>query len=592
MKTVLEADNIMNRVLDFFDVSKKVSKYKTANLTKDSTYLGGSISNYVKDLVLTFPVLCDNSLPPSTASMINRANERSIVSMLQILFSSMQFNAKEGREVIQKIHKNISTNYSLDDAIDAVDKFIADELREGTITQAEVNQAIRIMMEQLKVPQKSFPVESLSEKSLNNYTVYNMNGRTVVREAAPSDAVIDNLDSDDLKDLNARLNAKKAARAIDKEDLEAQYREAELQRKKELDELNKQKAQNQIAKDKIEAQYREAELQRKKELDELNKQKAQNQIDEYEFQKQYRDIDRKTKEDFDNLNRQKLQNQLEKDKIEAQYREAELQRKKELDELNKQKAQNQIAKDKIDNIRNAQRDKNEENRDRFEAISRQLLDSDVKKANELQPTLMIIRFNELDPNGVIYSQKPFVAGVKSRLISVDSEDIIDRISVKNKTKVNFLNFIRATTGEISFVKDFILCLNQNKIDAKNAVKKGEAAKMWKVLENRSSKNFLNKNKRTGNDASAITTLVINQETVNILKKESDFDLEKIKNARNILDAYNLLGIIICDESIEVAKVLYAGNDNWEQQAYSYLEKESNDNSYKKVINLIGKMNGR
>ena len=283
---------------------------------------------------------------------------------------------------------------------------------------------------------------------------------------------------------------------------------------------------------------------------------------------------------------------MEKDKIEAQYREAELQRKKELDELNKQKAQNQIAKDKIDNIRNAQRDKNEENRDRFEAISRQLLDSDVKKANELQPTLMIIRFNELDPNGVIYSQKPFVAGVKSRLISVDSEDIIDRISVKNKTKVNFLNFIRATTGEISFVKDFILCLNQNKIDAKNAVKKGEAAKMWKVLENRSSKNFLNKNKRTGNDASAITTLVINQETVNILKKESDFDLEKIKNARNILDAYNLLGIIICDESIEVAKVLYAGNDNWEQQAYSYLEKESNDNSYKKVINLIGKMNGR
>jgi hypothetical protein len=205
---------------------------------------------------------------------------------------------------------------------------------------------------------------------------------------------------------------------------------------------------------------------------------------------------------------------------------------------------------------------------------------------------MIVRFNELGPNNEIYSQKPFVAGVKSRLISVDSEDIVDRISVKNKTKVNFLNFIRATTGEIGFMKDFVLCLNQNKIDAKNAVKKGEAAKMWKVLENRSSKNVLNKTKRAGNDASAITTLVINQETINILKKEYDFDLEKIKNARSILEAYNLLGIIICDESIEVAKVLYAGNDNWEQQAYSYLEKESNDSSYKKVINLIGKMNGR
>ena len=38
------------------------------------------------------------------------------------------------------------------------------------------------------------------------------------------------------------------------------------------------------------------------------------------------------------------------------------------------------------------------------------------------------------------------------------------------------------------------------------------------------------------------------------------------------------------------KFLYAGNSAWEQQAFSFLEKESNDNSYKKVINLIGKMN--
>ena len=87
-------------------------------------------------------------------------------------------------------------------------------------------------------------------------------------------------------------------------------------------------------------------------------------------------------------------------------------------------------------------------------------------------------------------------------------------------------------------------------------------------------------------------IYLNQETVNILKKEYDFDIEKIKNARMILDAYNLLGLFIADESIEVVKFLYAGNDRFEQQAYNYLEKESNDNSYRKVINLIGKMNGR
>ena len=92
----------------------------------------------------------------------------------------------------------------------------------------------------------------------------------------------------------------------------------------------------------------------------------------------------------------------------------------------------------------------------------------------------------------------------------------------------------------------------------------------------------------GKDANAKTTLVINQETVKIMKKQYHFDIEIPKNAKTILDAYNLLGIIICDESIQVAKFLYAGNDMYEQQAYSYLEKESNDKSYKNVVNLLAK----
>ena len=76
-----------------------------------------------------------------------------------------------------------------------------------------------------------------------------------------------------------------------------------------------------------------------------------------------------------------------------------------------------------------------------------------------------------------------------------------------------------------------------------------------------------------------------------MKKEHDFDIENPKNAKMIMDAYNLLALIIADESIEVCKFLYNGNTVFEEQSYNYLERESNDNSYKKVINLIGKMNG-
>lgn len=481
MQSLLEvsASGLMDFIKGLASVNraqKDLNKNGDADKMAKVNYINGSISNYTKNLILTFPMLCDNSLPPSTASMLSRANERNIVTMLEMLFSSMQLNGKTGAEVLATIHKNINLNMSLDDVIDSVDQYIEKNgLNESVLTEAELNSCLRIMMEQLKVPQKSFPVESLSESSLNTFGVLNVHGKTVVRE--------DYWD-DNGSDFNLNDEARKRNREI---------------------------------------------------------------RDQKEEERRQKEHDRKSRSDIQDA---------------------------ELFASKKQASLNQNTDFMVN------------------ALQRQLLDTDIKKANELQPTLMVVRFNELDTEGRIYSQKPFLAGVKSRLISVDPADIVDRVVVKNKTKVNFLNLIRATTGEIKFFRDFVFCIDQAKIDAKNAVKKGEAAKMWKVLDMRSSKNFRNKTKKMGNDASAITTLVLNQETVNILKKQYDFDIEKINNARMILDAYNLLGLFIADESIDVVKVLYAGNDTFEQQAYSYLEKESNDNSYKKVINLIGKMNGR
>ena len=108
-----------------------------------------------------------------------------------------------------------------------------------------------------------------------------------------------------------------------------------------------------------------------------------------------------------------------------------------------------------------------------------------------------------------------------------------------------------------------------------------------LIENTNSKL-----KKLGNDASAITMLVVSQETVNYMKNVHKFDLEKMSNTKMICDAYNLMGIIIADESIEVIKSYYAGNNGYEQIAYSYLEKETKNSDYKKMINLFGKMNVR
>lgn len=508
---LLEEDNLITSFLRDFSIQNRFDK----NRIRKDNYLGGSISNYAKNLVMTFPTLCDDSLSPTTASMISRAHERNIVTMLELLFSSAQLRGTDGVDVLKKIHNNIDMDMSVDDYIDTIGQIAtaANESSDFKINEGQIRRVVSEMVRELKEPKRSFPVNSFSENSLNDYTVYNHNNGVLIRETKVLNE--DKYDPyNDPKFIANRVDAEKLNRFNNKS-LDLKQKNLDLLHKK----FKHQKTQDQISNGRDKAR-----LGFEKERLKLNRQ-------EFDHQK----------------NRAKAQDK--KDQLMA----------------------NQMMADNI---------------------SKQLLDQDVKKANEMQPALMIVRYSELDGDGNIYDQRPFVAGVKSRLIPVDSVDIVERLIVKNKTKINFLNFIRATTGEIHLVKDFLLSIKQAKIDAKNAVKKGPAAKMWNVLANRSTKNNLNKLRKKGNDASCITTLVVNQETVNIMKKEYDFDLEKYKNAKMIMDSYNLLGLIIADESIEVVKFLYAGNTMWEQQAYSYLERESNDNSYRKVINLIGKMNGR
>ena len=445
MQSILEKDNtVLSTVFQFLDGVSGNAKNKSN--TADKEFLGGSISKYTRDLVMTFPVLSDTSLSPATMGMVSKANERNIVVMLQLLFGAMNVDAHGGREAIQKVHNNIRNSLDLDDVLNAMGESHTVS-KENMIEGIRMSDTIREMTDYLKMHNmKSYPVNSFRETSLMNYRIMqDYYGRDVVREAAP---------------------------------------------------------------------------------------------DPFAWNKEQRE----------------------------QRKERREERREEREE---------------------EREKYEKRRDEMQMLPRVSTDQDYRKANELAPTLLVITFNEIDPAGNNLGKTSFAAGVKSRMIPVESSDIIERLAAKKNTALNFVNFIRATTGEIKFVKDFLFCVSQSKILAKNAAKKGPAAKMWAVLDARHIKNNKNIIQRSGNDASAITTLVINQETVNMIKKEYNFDVENIKVAKYIMNEYNLLGLVICDESIEVAKILYHGNDTFEANPYSFLNRE-NDNAkaYKDVINLV------
>ena len=227
-------------------------------------------------------------------------------------------------------------------------------------------------------------------------------------------------------------------------------------------------------------------------------------------------------------------------------------------------------------------------KDDVELFKSQLLPNDIKKANELMPTNMIVNFitvrdgNKIDTTGVI--------GVKAKLYPIDSADIVNRLASKVVDKNGLFNLIRATTREISFFKDLAFAIDKAKLDAVYMAKDSNNAKMFKVLERRAAKNKFSTLLKK-NNASPITSLVISDAEVEYLKKYNNIDMTKSNTTRTLLEAYNLMDIVIADESLEIAKFLFDDGDGvFETLTFDALEKEASDKSYKKVINLMSKMN--
>lgn len=477
MHSALNEGSPIEFIKDMFAQSKAKAAH---NKKRGTVHLGGSIAKYSKNLIMSFPLLCDSSIPLDTAMSISGANERNICNMLQLLFASINLNFLNksdvtGADVIASFYKDIDPNMDYNDFIDLLTKYSGSK-GAGLDYYAKIGESdIKDLINQFN-SQKTFKMDSLNEKSLNDYAVNNLHGRTIVKEAPhfpvgtvgtePGDETL--IDSIPL-DPNDPAKTHNAASNIRKE--KEQYRQNEIK----------------------------------------NKRDRQNDIN----------------------------NNQEKEML---------------------------------------------------ANKSRIVASDIKKLNNLEPTLMVINYTVMDDKDKeIIDKKSFLAGVKSRFIPVESIDIVERFVSKDRTKISLKNFIRATTGEISFFKDFILSLDKLTLDAKNAAKRGPLANYWSILEKRSAKNSIRKLQRSGNDGAAITTIAISQDSVNYMKNAYNFDLEVIANAKLIIDSYNLLGLIIADESTETYKILYDGYNEFEVLSYSSVERDLSDKNYRKVINLINQV---
>lgn len=266
-------------------------------------------------------------------------------------------------------------------------------------------------------------------------------------------------------------------------------------------------------------------------------------------------------------------------------------------ELDANKFAHQKQQDQIKNQRDAENDARNAAKDDLNMlqtsqnmIMNNIISSDLKKANELVPTMMVVNFVYVDEANNQKISRQIVIGVKAKLYEVEPTDVITKLISKHVDSNLILKLVQVNTRQISFVKDFLLAIDDAKLDALSRSKRGSTNKLFKVLERRALGGRIRRNLGFKDYCKAITSLVISQEEAEELMK-NNIDVNNPAMIRPIMEKLNLISFAIIDESSESVKFLWdTGDDVYETIPLSKLEKEQKDGSSRKIINLLAKMN--
>ena len=216
------------------------------------------------------------------------------------------------------------------------------------------------------------------------------------------------------------------------------------------------------------------------------------------------------------------------------------------------------------------------------------VDGDVKKCNELVPTLLHVRILRPNDNGKdIFID--FIVGVKAVVHPLTSEEIIKHVVEVYKDRGTLFKIITWTTGEISFFKDLVLNVDQIKDEIKE-VRSGKASTWWSALKNIKAKRRLNKYTRRS-PVLPNATLVLSMEEVEFIKANFQFDVLEDKYGKKLLEVLNILKVCVMDSSSEIMSSFIDGSQHWEVITYKALERDAgnSDKQFKEILKAVNKL---
>lgn len=239
---------------------------------------------------------------------------------------------------------------------------------------------------------------------------------------------------------------------------------------------------------------------------------------------------------------------------------------------------------KVTNIVNNPQQSSGNKSDRIQDVipSNILMDNDVKKANELVPTTLHVRVLRRDADSMGGSKYiDFIIGIKSVIHPIKSEEMIENLVEAGRKRDRIFDFIRWTTGEISFFKDFLFGIKSMKNTINKAVNGGSS--WWLTLRRRAEDS--NVLKFTPNRLLPNSTIAVSMEEVNFIKANYGFDIMQPAVLHSIMRQYFLLGFIVVDQSTETVHVMFENENAFHTYTFNSLERE-NSNAAKQFREML------
>lgn len=247
----------------------------------------------------------------------------------------------------------------------------------------------------------------------------------------------------------------------------------------------------------------------------------------------------------------------------------------------------QLINDTISNLKKLQAVPNRVGSDKDNVPT--LKDTDIKKANELVPSLMQVKLTQRGEGGNI--DLNFLIGIKAVLHPVTSAEMINNLAkavTKNKQGKLF-NFLRWTTGEISFLKDLVFSIDEVKRDLSDERDK-RTSPWWNLLKNRNSVSRFRKWTRS-KPLLPNATIVITQAEVDVMKANLKIDLGDAVVARKCMEELGLIQFVIVDEANDVAQFLIDGQSRYQTYTFGALARDNNDaeKQFKNILKAVNKL---